>query len=510
MAGEAYNGLHMLTGDPKLVERYKAEVAGKTANEVQALIDDIEASMNTALAEMGDEMDLGKATSLSGADADQRGESWVKLQSQRAGYGAAHSEKTQLEIARADIHDTAEAQARRETNGGVSAQTVSELEARVDQLLASQQVGPMGRRYASQGTMTQALQTHIGNDVNLEEWLSEDHAVFDLSAEASEPFVRNVLPHIYGATVDTTDVPPFSVREPGYVPIAYRPVQLRMFVPTIGTDQNAIKYLEQNVRTPATDMNVAENEALPESQIGATDRTVNIEDVGTYIPMSNRVLDDVAEARYMLDMDLPAMVEERIDEQIGTGSGSGNQWRGFLNTTGIQSIDTPNYDLSLSAFVGDGADDAKKKNDGSAKLWKMILEAKLINLKKTARANANIIVLMPEMIVNLLTGETQSAGFYAGSPQNAWTMMAMGLPIVPYEPGLALPTQAGAANKKVVGWIQDTAWSRLRIRQGIRIEVGFINDDLIKRQRTYACYMRGCTYLTRPAALCQFEATAVA
>ena len=290
---------------------------------------------------------------------------------------------------------------------------------------------------------------------------------------------------------------PFVNRQPGFVPDAQRPVQIMDYLPAIMAMENAVKYMEETVfnnhavetreaaqtagRTTAADPSTASG-AFKESELRLVERDVPIQSVGTHIPMTREQLADEGQAEGYVNMRLPFMVRQRIDSQLMVGNGTAPNLRGFLNTAGIQ-----NYDLKL---------------EGTA--WKEVLKdllrIKVNNIMVTGRASASMCVLHPAAWVEVALQETQSAGFYLGSPREEFTPRIWGLPIVLAEPGLA----AGTTDDDIVGLMGDFAmYSYIAVRKDISVESGFIDTDFIQRLHRLMAWCRLALVVLRPAAFCK-------
>jgi HK97 family phage major capsid protein len=129
---------------------------------------------------------------------------------------------------------------------------------------------------------------------------------------------------------------PESLRDPGYVPYASAPLMVTDLIPMLPTKQAAVKYMEQTTRTNNA-AERAEGGAYGEAALALTERSVTVETVGVWLPVTDEQLDDEEEAAAMIDMDLPFMLRQRIDLQALVGDGSTPNVLGVNNKPSIQT-----------------------------------------------------------------------------------------------------------------------------------------------------------------------------
>lgn len=75
----------------------------------------------------------------------------------------------------------------------------------------------------------------------------------------------------------------------------------------------------------------------PESGMTFALQTANVKTIATWIAASRQILDDAPRLRALIDNELQYMVELALEDQIIKGDGTGNNFTGILNTSGIQS-----------------------------------------------------------------------------------------------------------------------------------------------------------------------------
>jgi len=114
------------------------------------------------------------------------------------------------------------------------------------------------------------------------------------------------------------------------------------FIPQRTTDQAAIKYLEQTTRTNnaaefAEATADADTDILGESALAYTERSQNVEAVGTWMPVTEQQLKFQPEAEAEINEELPQLVLERLDLQALQGNGTSPNLLGTNNVTGTQN-----------------------------------------------------------------------------------------------------------------------------------------------------------------------------
>lgn len=275
------------------------------------------------------------------------------------------------------------------------------------------------------------------------------------------------------ATVTTASgFAPFSLRTGDVVPFAARIPLIADLMPQIVTDQNAVVYMEETTQTRAAAA-TAEGSTLPESTRVWTQRTVNIEDVGTTLPVTERELDDVPALMQVLDATLGLEAALAEETQLLTGTGTSPQLRGFLSTAAATA------GVQTQAVSTDDAITAIQKA--------------MTNVMATGFANPSAVVVHPTNWQNIITLKDTTGRFIFGDPSQAGPRTLWGLP--------AIVTTAMTLNSALTG--DFGLYARVYRRRNTMIEVGWQNTDFAARQRTIRIYGRLALVLRRPAAFCR-------
>lgn len=135
---------------------------------------------------------------------------------------------------------------------------------------------------------------------------------------------------------------PESMREPGIVRYAMKEPKVSRLFPTLTTGKDTIKYMEvttytNNAAEIAEETNAASPTAYGEAALALTERSVPIEKVAVWIPVTEEQMEDVDGIEDFINTELRGMVIDKIDSQLVAGDGSTPNLRGVLNASSIQT-----------------------------------------------------------------------------------------------------------------------------------------------------------------------------
>jgi HK97 family phage major capsid protein len=261
---------------------------------------------------------------------------------------------------------------------------------------------------------------------------------------------------------------PQAIRSGDIVPIATRPIQILDILPQLDTSQANVVYMEETTFTNAA-TEVSEGGNYAQSTIVYTERTSNVRKIGHYLPVTDEQLEDVPLVAGLVDTQLLFGVRQRLDGQCFNGNGIAPNLLGMLNAVGLQT-------------------QAKGSDPGPDALFKAIVKVYLVG-----RANASAAILHPTDWQNVRLLRTAEGVYIWGSPSEAGPMYVWGLPVAQCD--------AGAAGTALVGDFVNYVY--LAFRRGLNVQVGFVNDDFIKGQKSIRADVRAALVVRRGAALCQ-------
>lgn len=264
----------------------------------------------------------------------------------------------------------------------------------------------------------------------------------------------------------TAGFAPESLRLPGFVEGATRPIQLLDILPMGRTGQAAVPFMEETSRIHAA-AEVAEGAAFAESTFAFTQRSVPVVKIGDSLPVTDEQLEDVALVESYVNARLGFGVRQRLDQQALIGNGTGANLRGILNTVGIQTA----------------ARGANTQMDA--------LYIAIINIMLTGRAVATHIVMHPRDFQRIRLMKTADGLYIYGSPLEAGPMRLWGLPVVLND---ALTEGTALVGSFTPEWIM------LFERRGIDIQMGYVGTQFVQGLRTMRADMRAALAVFRPAA----------
>lgn len=249
------------------------------------------------------------------------------------------------------------------------------------------------------------------------------------------------------------------------VPIARRRPTVADLMPSTDTQAPAIIYLEQTTATNAADT-VLEGGSKPQSTMIWTRRTVPLEVIAHYIPITNQELEDIPGIRDIVDQELIAMLKLAEEDQILNGNGTSPDLVGILAKTGVQT-----------------------QAKGSDDVFTAAMRAYTL-VRHTGFADVSAGVMHPNDWLTYVTAQETTGRFIYGNPADAVVQRIWGVPIV--------VTTAMTENTALFG--DFAMYARLWRKGGIRVEVGLVNDDFIKNQQSIRCEERAALQIRRPSA----------
>lgn len=278
------------------------------------------------------------------------------------------------------------------------------------------------------------------------------------------------FPTVGNKALMTTDAgyAPESIRIPGFVEAATRPIQLLDILPVGRTTMEAIKYMEETTRTHAA-AETAEGGTFAESTFIFTERSSAVAKITDSVPVTDEQLEDAAMIESYLNARLAFGVRQRLDAQCLNGNGTTPNLRGILNTSGIQT----------QAKGADAAMDA---------VYKAMTKVRL-----TGRAMPTHTNMHPNDWQGIRLSKTADGIYLYGSPAEAVADRLWGLPVIQND---ALTEGTALVGSFMPSWIS------LFERRGIDIQVGFTGTQFTEGKRTIRADMRAALVVMRPAAFC--------
>lgn len=261
---------------------------------------------------------------------------------------------------------------------------------------------------------------------------------------------------------------PESIRAPGFVEAATRPLQLLDIIPMFPTTQAAYKYMEETTRNHGA-AEKAEGAAFAESAFAFTEKSQTVEKITDSLPVTDEQLEDVPTMSGYINSRLTFGIRQRLDSQCLVGNGASPNLRGIKNVAGIQT----------QARGVDPVPDAYFKS--------------MTKLRTVGRVIPTHSIMHPDDWQGVRLLRTADGVYIWGSPSEAGPERLWGLPVVQQD--------ADAAGTGYVGSFQPS-WISLFERRGVDIQIGFVGNQFGEGKRTVRGDMRAVLVVLRPAAFC--------
>lgn len=267
---------------------------------------------------------------------------------------------------------------------------------------------------------------------------------------------------------------------PGYLDILQAPLNVIDIIPRSATDSDTVEYVQESTFTNSaafvaeatgfTATSLGGTGTKPESALAYTTQTATVRTMAHWIPVTNRMLADAPAIRGIIDGRLLFGLQQKLQSQIVSGDGTGENLTGILNASGI-------------GVVGLGTDsriDALYKGRTQV-MW-------------TGFGRPSAYILNPtdwqSIRLSRESAATATPGTYLfGAPSNVATPTLWGIPVIE-DPNMTQGTGlVGDFNQGV------TLFDR---EQGA-VRVGTVNDQFIRNMQTILAELRVAFVVWRPA-----------
>lgn len=261
--------------------------------------------------------------------------------------------------------------------------------------------------------------------------------------------------------------------EPGLV----RPLTIRQLVTTIPTETDAIEYAKEISREAAA-LPVAEatgsggaSGLKPEGGLVFDIVSDTIKTIAVWVAATKRVLSDARQLRAYIDAYLRTDLALELEDQMISGAGTGENFRGILNTVGIQ--------VQAAPGAGESVFDTLRR------------AKRLVQVNGRTNPTAAVLNPVDSEKIDLLKVNNEVNHYAGAGPFSAVAPPLWGMPRVESE---AVP--AGTA---LVG---DFTKAVLFDREQTSISTGTVNDDFIRNIIRVLGELRAGFGVLRPLAFC--------
>jgi HK97 family phage major capsid protein len=255
-----------------------------------------------------------------------------------------------------------------------------------------------------------------------------------------------------------------SQLEAGVARIARRMPFLRQLVNTAGTTSKYITYLQSNGQEGGAGM-TAEGAEKTQADFNLVETSVEVKKITSWIKVSKEMIADLPFMRNEINNELMELVELKLDEQVLSGNGSGQNLTGILQNAVAWSAG--GFALSIAS-----------PNEYD------VLRVAISQIQGNL-FNPNYIVLHPEDVAKMELNKTSTGEYtYAMHYTADGVVRVKSIPVI--------ENTGITAGTFLVG---DFTKSNLRIREDLNIQVGYVNDDFTKNLMTILCEARAVHYV---------------
>jgi HK97 family phage major capsid protein len=212
---------------------------------------------------------------------------------------------------------------------------------------------------------------------------------------------------------------------------------------------------------------VGEGVAKPQADFDLVEASCEVKKVASWIKVSKEMVDDISFMRGEINNELMTIVNLKLDEQLLSGDGIGDNLTGLLSYA--QSFTPAAQFVGAIPFAND-------------------FDVLRVAMAQIANADfeANYIIMNPADVAEMELTKT-STGEYT---LPMFVPMADGVTRVANVPVVA--NNGVTSGDYLVG---DFTKSNLRMREDVNIQVGYINDDFTRNMMTVLCEARACHFV---------------
>jgi HK97 family phage major capsid protein len=253
--------------------------------------------------------------------------------------------------------------------------------------------------------------------------------------------------------------------EPGVSRIARKPILLQTIVNVANVTSKYIKYISQTL-VSSVGM-IAEGGAKTLGNVQYEEVSVEVKKIAGIIKVSKEMLEDLAFMQNEINTDLMASVREKLEEQLLTGDGTGNNMTGILELA--TTFDAGTFagtivDANVSDVIRVAAAQVEEGNFFPTHVVLRPADLAKIQLTKTSTGEYTY----PIFLTDPLTGT-----------QSIYNLIVVSSNFMPDDTLL----------------VADMTKSNLRVRENMNITVGYNADDFSKNMVSIICEARAAHYI---------------
>lgn len=442
--------------------KYK-ELAGKTLPVIEKEHDSFLKTMKQAADQAGEDFDLSKITVLSGANVEEKYKAFVSLHSKLSGATQALSEarslmNTKRFIVKDDNDD--------EVQTGI--------------------VNPQGGRpsvFQKPGAISRAVEQAMeARGTSLSDFEAPMNIVLDPAGEEDVVSAVFMTPGRMAASFTTSaGYDPEIIRQPGVVLSAQNfPTALDIF-PIVPVTVDGVAIMQESTYSASNAGTKAEEATAGEVALAVTEVTFPVRRISAFLPVTEEVLQDAGPARRYLDIRLPNMIRNVLENQLFLGNGTAP------NLAGVGDYANVNNQAIVAASFSMAGQLVSEMFDG------------MYDVYATGKARASHYALSNGLWKQIVLSKDSDAQFYYGGPVAGPEQRLWGLPVassfeIPY---------AASSNIGFVGDFMNSCY--IGLRHDVRVEMGLNNDDFTKFRNSIRASVRAAFVMENQRAFTHFS-----
>ncbi len=260
---------------------------------------------------------------------------------------------------------------------------------------------------------------------------------------------------------------PQAIRLPDVITPGWETTSIAALMPEGRTSQNAVPYMEETTTTSGA-AETLESGSKPESEIKLTEKSSPVRKIATSLPVTDEALEDVPMVESYIDTRLRTFLVLRENLSLLRGDGSAPNLRGIETTVGVQT----------QAKGGDPTPDA---------VFKAMTKVRVGSFFEPTAG-----VFHPNDWQDIRLLRTSEGIYIFGSPADAAPDRIWGID--------AVQTTQQLENTGLVGAFR--AGAQVFRRTDVSLQIGWVNDQFVKNQRTILVEERLALVVFRPSAFC--------
>lgn len=304
--------------------------------------------------------------------------------------------------------------------------------------------------------------------------MTREQAVARLNATKLSAGLSRPLFGAVGADLDAGI--PLDERLSMIVDVRRRQVRLLDLITVGATGSDTVVYLRQTTRTSAA-AETALGTAYSEAAFDFEQETASVKDIGHWIGIHRSQAADAPQLETLIRGQLSEDVLLRLESQVLTGNGSGENLEGILSSGLSGSINSVDRDTTNERRV-------------------FALLRGMTKVRTQAFREPTACLIHPNDFQEMIIEEASVGGTSGGDPSGLVSSISAGLPMSVWGLPLVVSTVATEGTAVVAYWPEASLW----VRSGVSVRMSDSHEDFFtRRQIALLAEMRGAFSVARPA-----------